>query len=48
MQGQLRVKTDLRVVDHNATTVIKRKTPIYVWDIKSLLDPSPKINLAFP
>ena len=30
MQGQLRVKTDLRVVDHNATKVIKRKTPIYV------------------
>ena len=48
MQGQLRVKTDLRVVDHNATKVLKRKTPIYVWDIKSLFDPTPKINLAFP
>ncbi|MDP6788292.1 MAG: hypothetical protein QGI13_14315 [Rhodospirillales bacterium] len=47
MQGQLRVKTDLQVVDHNATRVLKRKTPIYVWDIKSILDQPPKINMAF-
>lgn len=47
MQGQLRVKTDLRVVNHNATRVVQREMPIYVWDIKSLLEPPPKINLAF-
>ena len=46
-QGQLRVKTDLRVVNHNATKVVERATPIYVWDIKSILDTPPKINLAF-
>jgi hypothetical protein len=47
MQGQLRVKTDLRVANHNATRVVKRTPPIYVWDIKSILDSSPKISLEF-
>jgi hypothetical protein len=47
MQGQLRVKTDLQVVDHNATKVLKKETTIYVWDIKSILDSPPKINMAF-
>ena len=47
MQGQLRVKTDLRVVNHNATKIVKKATPIYVWDIKSILDTPPKINLEF-
>ena len=47
MQGQLRVKTDLRVVNHNATRVVQRTSPLYLWDIKSILDSSPKISLEF-
>ena len=48
-QGQLRVKTDARVVDHNAGRMVdgpQRGQKIYVWDVKSLLDPPPKIVLA--
>ena len=44
-QGQLRLRTDARVIDHNATAVkdVKgdNRTKVYIWDIKTLTDPSP-------
>lgn len=49
MQGQLRVKTDARVVSHNAQKVRKDKKAgqkIFVWDVKSALEPSPKIAIV--
>ena len=46
MQGQIRVITDAKVVEHNATKVRAGVKPIYVWDIKSLFGPSPKLLIA--
>ena len=45
IQGQLRLKTDLRMVNHNPTKIVKNATPIYVWDTESILDTPPKTNL---
>ena len=47
IQGQLWLKTDLCMVNHNPTKIVKNATPIYVWDIKSTLDTPPKTNLEF-
>ena len=42
MQGQLRVKTDAKVIQHNATRIVdKPPQKIYVWDIVSPMPPSP-------
>lgn len=46
MQGELRVKTDAQVVDHNATRVTGTSSKVYVWDIKSIMDPSPRLTIA--
>ncbi len=46
MQGQLRVKTDAPVVNHNAQKTVKDKKSgkrVYVWNIKSILDTPPKL-----
>ena len=43
MQGQLRVRTDAKVVQHNAARVVEKEMNIYVWDIKSLYDSSPNL-----
>ncbi len=43
MQGQLRVRTNAKVVQHNASRVVERDMKIYVWDIKSVFGPSPKL-----
>jgi hypothetical protein len=43
MQGQLRVRTDAKVVQHNASRVVEKEMKIYVWDIKSLYDSSPNL-----
>ncbi len=40
MQGQLRVKTDARVANHNAHKTIENATTgqkIFVWDVKTAL-----------
>lgn len=49
IDGELRVKTDGRVVDHNATK--KTKDPesnqtIYIWKIKSLFETAPKLVMV--
>ncbi len=44
-EGELRVKTDLPVVEHNAATVTGGDQKILTWKIKSLFDPSPKLVL---
>ncbi|MDP6804739.1 MAG: hypothetical protein QF902_05325 [Rhodospirillales bacterium] len=49
MQGQLRVKTDAKVVDHNAGRVVDGATQnqkIYVWDIVDITAPAPNIVIA--
>ena len=43
--GELRVKTDLPIVEHNATTITGGKQKLLTWKIKSLFDPSPKLVL---
>ncbi len=45
-KGELRVKTDARIVEHNATTVTGDEQKILTWKIESLFDPSPKLVLA--
>jgi hypothetical protein len=50
MEGQLRVKTDAKVVSHNAQKIVKDKTTgkrFYIWNVKSLLEPSPKLAILF-
>ena len=50
MRGQLRVKTDARVASHNAHKILKHPTTgqkIFIWDVKTALEPSPKISIVF-
>ncbi len=44
-EGELRVKTDRPIVEHNATTVTGDEQKILTWKIKSLFDPSPNLVL---
>jgi hypothetical protein len=46
--GDLRVKTDARVVSHNATSVTKNgaRGRIYDWKIRSVFDPRPRLVIA--
>lgn len=46
--GDLRVKTDARVVSHNATSVTRNgaRGQIYAWKIKSVFDPPPRLVIA--
>ena len=49
MQGQLRVKTDANVVDHNAGRVVDtaaRNQKMYVWDVVDITAPAPKITIS--
>ena len=43
MKGQFRVKTDARVIKHNAAKVKKNegRQKTYIWNIKSPFDPAP-------
>lgn len=51
MQGQLRVRTDARVVSQNASRQETPQNPkmrgekLYVWEIKSITDPPPTLSL---
>lgn len=48
VQGVLRVKTDARIIAHNATRVTKDGlTTIYGFRINSITDPSPRMKVAF-
>ena len=46
--GDLQVKTDARVVSHNATSVTKNgaRGQIYAWKIGSAFDPPPRLVIA--
>ncbi len=46
MQGELRVKTDAEVVNHNATKVKngKGRQKIYIWDIPNVFAPAPSLS----
>lgn len=49
MEGEFRVKTDAKVVNHNATKVIRGiggDKDTYVWTIKGPYDPAPKIDMT--
>ena len=49
MQGQLRVKTDAKVVDHNAGRVVDtaaQNQKMYVWDVVDITAPAPKITIS--
>jgi len=47
MEGEFRVKTDTKIVEHNATQVIegKDKEKTLIWRISSPYDPAPKLSL---
>ncbi len=47
MKGQLRLKTDVPIIEHNATKVktLRSGQKLLIWDIKSLFDKSPKATL---
>ena len=46
--GELRVRTDARIIEHNATEVKDIKgedrMKLYVWKVKSLSDPAPRLS----
>ena len=49
--GELRVKTDGRVINHNATKESKitengRNMKLYVWKIKSLFERAPELIMV--
>ncbi len=46
--GELRLKTDANVVQHNATKVKKTKnrSKLYIWKLKSIFDPSPNLVIS--
>ena len=46
--GDLRVKTDARVISHNATSVTRNgnRGRIYDWKIRSVFDPAPRLVIA--
>lgn len=44
--GELRVRTDAREVEHNATRVAGNGVREYVWDIKGFRGPEPKLVLV--
>lgn len=48
IQGELRVKTDARVVRHNATRVVERagRETLYVWTVRTALQPAPRLVIA--
>ncbi len=50
MRGELRVRTNAKVLNHNATKVKKSKdrkgVTIYIWKIKNIFDPAPKLEIS--
>lgn len=44
-RGVFRVWTDAKVVRHNATQVRKGPKTLYIWEIKSIRDPTPSMIL---
>lgn len=49
MRGDLRIKTDARVIEHNAQKVTEEgAVSIYSWKIKNMFERAPKLLIAFP
>lgn len=46
MKGRLRIQTEAKVMQQNATRVIQATPPVYVWQIKGIEQPSPHLVLA--
>jgi Fe2+ transport system protein FeoA len=46
MEGQIRVKTQARVVEHNATRITDDAERFYVWDVRGVDSPLPRMVLA--
>ena len=46
MEGQIRVKTDARVVSHNANRVTTGLNRFYVWDVQGLKTPTPRMIIS--
>ncbi len=46
--GQLRLRTNANVIQHNATKVKKSKKggKLYIWKLKSIFDPSPNLVIS--
>ncbi len=46
--GEVRLKTDANVVQHNATKVkkTKKRSKLYIWKLKSIFDPSPNLVIS--
>ncbi len=48
MQGELRVRTDARAIDHNADRLVERDgMTVYVWNIDGFRRPAPKLVIPF-
>ncbi len=48
MQGELRLRTDARVGDHNATRVVERDgMTVYVWEINGFRREAPRLAIPF-
>ena len=45
-RGVVRLWTNARVLDHNASQVIQGNPTQYVWDIQSIQQPTPKLTLV--
>ena len=45
-RGVVRLWTDARVLDHNANQVIQGNPTQYVWDIRSIQQPAPRLVLV--
>jgi hypothetical protein len=47
VEGELRLITDARVTEHNATRIRELGGPrkMYIWRIRSVFDPTPKLTL---
>ncbi len=46
MEGQIRIKTQARVIDHNATRITDDADHFYIWDVRGLDSPLPRMVLS--
>ena len=46
MEGQIRIKTQARVIDHNASHITDDAERFYVWDVRGLDSPLPRMVLS--
>ena len=46
MEGQIRIKTQARVVNHNANRMSEDLNRFYIWDIRGLDTPLPRMVMS--